>query len=90
MNVLFVPEAFEQYQSWMTKGTIKTLGRINTLIENARRTPFEGIGKPEALRGTFAGSWSRRIDAEHRLVYTVVQDSDEQTLVILACRGHYD
>ena len=91
MNVLFVPEAFEQYQSWMTKGTISTLKRINTLIENCQRTPFEGIGKPEALRGNLTGSWSRRIDTEHRLVYTVQQDAKgEKTLVILACRGHYN
>lgn len=89
MNVLFVPEAFDQYQSWMAKGTIKTLVRINSLIKECQRTPFEGTGKPEALRGNFAGSWSRRIDSEHRLVYNVTQNGDEQTLVILACRGHY-
>jgi toxin YoeB len=91
LNVLFVPEAWDQYQSWVSKGTIKTLVRINALIENCQRTPFEGIGKPEALRGNFAGSWSRRIDSEHRLIYAVTQDSEgEKALVILACRGHYN
>lgn len=90
MNVLFWPKGLEQYQSWMTKGTIKTLLKINSLIQECRRTPFEGTGKPEALRGAYSGSWSRRIDSEHRLVYAVEQVDGEETLVILACRGHYD
>ena len=63
----------------------KTFNRLNKLIESARRTPFSGIGKPEALRGNLSGFWSRRIDKEHRLVYRVVGD----TLEIAACRFHY-
>ena len=65
------------------------LRRINELIENARRTPFAGIGKPEPLKGEFSGWWSRRIDREHRLVYRVEGQADAQTLVIAACRFHY-
>lgn len=89
MRILFEPTAFEQYQSWMAKGTIKTLDRINLLIKDCQRSPFEGIGKPEPLRGNYAGSWSRRIDSEHRLIYAVIKDSESQTLVVLGCRGHY-
>ena len=64
----------------------KTLKRINALMQDALRHPFEGIGKPEALRENLSGFWSRRIDDTHRLVYTV-QDND---LAIIACRYHYE
>jgi toxin YoeB len=62
-----------------------TLKRINRLIEESLREPFEGIGKPEPLRHILAGCWSRRIDEEHRLVYLV----DGEDLVILQARFHY-
>jgi len=61
------------------------LRRLNRLIEDAARSPFSGIGKPEALRDDFAGWWSRRIDEEHRMVYRHEGDS----LVIAQCRFHY-
>ena len=59
------------------------------LIDNASRTPFAGLGKPEPLKGEFAGWWSRRIDREHRLVYRVEGVTTAQTLVIASCRFHY-
>jgi toxin YoeB len=62
------------------------LKRINALIRDALRSPYEGIGKPEALKANLSGYWSRRINEEHRLVYRV-KDTD---LVIVACRYHYD
>jgi toxin YoeB len=65
------------------------LTRINTLIENVRRTPFQGIGKPELLKGDLAGFWSRRITGEHRLVYTVAGKDDDQHVFIVQCRYHY-
>ena len=65
----------------------KKLRRINDLITAALRTPFEGEGKPEALRFQFAGCWSRRIDQEHRLIYAWDEKAD--TLTILQCRYHY-
>lgn len=89
MKIQFSEGAFDEYRSWMTKGTIPMLRRINTLIDNCVRTPFEGIGKPEPLRGDLSGLWSRRIDQEHRLIYTVASVDGEQVLVILGCRGHY-
>jgi len=63
----------------------KTLKRINLLIQDAMRNPFEGTGKPEPLRENLSGFWSRRIDETHRLVYTV----EGTTLVVIACRYHY-
>ena len=64
----------------------KTLKRINKLIADVLRTPFEGIGKPEALKENLSGFWSRRIDDSHRLVYAVT----ETHITIIACRYHYD
>jgi toxin YoeB len=76
--------AWEDYLYWQATD-IKTLARINLLIKEARRTPFQGIGKPEPLRGKLAGWWSRRIDQEHRLVYRPTDES----LLIAQCRYHY-
>ena len=64
----------------------KTLKRINALIQDALRHPFEGIGKPEALRENLSGFWSRRIDDTHRIVYTV----EVNDLAIIVCRYHYE
>jgi toxin YoeB len=83
-NLLFTDASWEDYEYWQTQDK-KTLRRLNELIKSARRTPFEGIGKPEALRGNLSGYWSRRINEEHRLVY---EASDDQ-LTIIACRYHY-
>ncbi len=66
------------------------LERVNRLIDDARRTPFTGLGKPEPLRGEFAGFWSRRINGEHRLIYRVAGRADvDQRIEIAACRYHY-
>lgn len=77
--------AWEDYLYWQGQDR-KTLKRINALIQDALRHPFEGIGKPEALRENLSGFWSRRIDDTHRLVYTVQDDE----LAIIACRYHYE
>ena len=76
--------AWEDYLHWQ-KTDKKKLKRINDLIKSAQRTPFEGTGKPEPLKGDLSGFWSRRIDQEHRLVYTV----SDGALIIAACRYHY-
>jgi len=81
----FTDEAWDQYQHWVRTDR-QTLKRLNTLIEDTLRHPFEGIGKPEMLRANLSGYWSRRITDEHRLVYRVQDD----TLVIIACRFHYE
>jgi toxin YoeB len=84
VNVVFLPNAFDQYVEWQQRDKAM-LRKINGLIEECRRHPFEGTGKPEALRGNLSGWWSRRIDREHRLVYRVADGS----LFIAQCRYHY-
>ncbi|MDW3686104.1 Txe/YoeB family addiction module toxin [Cupriavidus sp. CV2] len=83
-RVLFTPDAWEDYLYWQGQDR-KTLKRINQLIKDAQRTPFEGIGKPEPLVGNLTGFWSRRIDDTNRLVYDVIEDR----INIVACRYHY-
>lgn len=83
MKIVFTPHGWADYASWT--GDRKTLTRINRLITEAARDPGAGTGKPERLSGDLAGFWSRRIDQEHRLVYTV--DGDQ--LVIVQVRYHY-
>lgn len=83
-NVLFTPDAWDDYIYWQGQDR-KTLKRINELIKSAQRTPFEGIGKPEALKENLSGFWSRRIDDANRLVYEV---TDPQ-ISIISCRYHY-
>ncbi len=81
----FTPAAWGDYLYWQGQDK-KTLKRINALINEAARNPFEGMGKPEALRGDLSGYWSRRIDEVNRLVYQAT-DAD---LEIIACRHHYE
>ena len=83
-KITFTIDAWEDYVYRQNQDK-KTLRRINDLIKSAQRTPFEGIGKPEALRESLAGFWSRRIDETNRLVYGV-SDND---IAIISCRYHY-
>lgn len=85
MRLAFTPEGWEDYQHWVTNDR-KTLKRINRLIEDCLRDPFDGLGHPEPLRHVLAGAWSRRITQEHRLVYAV----DSADLVVHQCRYHYE
>ena len=85
MLITFSSHAWEDYTTWL-KEDRKMLSKINQLIKDIQRTPFEGIGKPEALKYDLGGYWSRRIDREHRLVYKI----DNETLIILSCKYHYD
>ncbi len=82
--ISFTLLAWEDYLYWSKKDK-KLLKRINALIKDIQRHPFEGIGKPEPLKFELAGMWSRRINSEHRLVCQIVDD----TLVIFHCRYHY-
>jgi toxin YoeB len=85
MRLLFVDESWEDYLYWQQTDK-KKLKRINELIRDIARHPFEGIGKPEPLRHKYSGFWSRRIDNEHRLIYKTEGDQ----IFILKCRFHYD
>ena len=84
MKLGFTETAWRDYL-WFQKHNQKLLRRINDLIKDTQRNPFRGIGKPEPLKGELSGYWSRRINAEHRLVYEVSND----VLTIIACRYHY-
>jgi toxin YoeB len=89
VKIVFLPRAWEQYLSWAADDA-KILARLNALVQDARRSPFRGIGKPEPLRDSLAGWWSRRITEQHRLVYRVVGKGEDRVLEILQCRFHYD
>ena len=83
-KLAWTDEAWVGYVYWQTQDR-KTLKRINRLIEDTKRHPFEGIGKPEPLRESLSGFWSRRIDQTNRLVYAV----DDEILTVISCRYHY-
>ncbi|MBL6996437.1 MAG: Txe/YoeB family addiction module toxin [Proteobacteria bacterium] len=83
-KLAWTDEAWKDYIYWQTQDK-KTLKRINKLINNTMRQPFEGIGKPEPLRENLSGFWSRRIDDTNRLVYAV----DDDFITIISCRYHY-
>lgn len=84
MDLFWDQSAWEDYQFWIDNDK-KVLRKINALIKECQRTPFEGTGKPEPLRQNLSGFWSRRITGEHRLVYKVEND----VLFIAQCRYHY-
>ena len=84
MRIIFSSQAWDEYLYWQ-KTDRKKLGKINYLIKEIMRTPYQGSGKPEPLRHALAGWWSRRIDDEHRLVYKVEADS----VMIAQVRQHY-
>lgn len=84
MQKIWDEEAWEDYLYWQTHDK-KTLKRINNLIKDIERNPFEGLGKPEPLKHELSGFWSRRIDEQNRIVYRVQND----ILQIAQCRTHY-
>lgn len=85
MNKAWFDEAWEDYLYWQLQDK-KMLKRINTLLKDIERNSFEGLGKPEPLKGELSGFWSRRIDDTHRLVYRIRGG----VLEVLSCKGHYD
>ena len=84
MKLIFAEKAWEDYLYWLKTGR-KTVNRINALIKDIKREPFNGIGKPEPLKHALSGYWSRRINDEHRIVYKIQQDS----LLLAQLRYHY-
>ena len=85
MIITFSKNAWEDYSSWLTEDK-NMLRKINDLIKEIQRTPYEGKGKPEPLKYDLTGFWSRRIDREHRLVYQV----KDHVILIYSCKYHYD
>jgi toxin YoeB len=84
VKLVFSEHAWEEYLHWQ-KTDRKVLQRINALIRDVQRTPFEGVGKPEPLKHALSGYWSRRITDEHRLVYKVEGD----LILVAQLRYHY-
>lgn len=84
MNKIWFDKAWDDYLYWQ-KEDKQMLKRVNQLIKDTEREPYDGIGKPEALKGELSGFWSKRIDHTHRLVYRIADGN----LEILSCRGHY-
>lgn len=85
MRIIFSKNSWQDYTSWQNEDK-QILIKINNLIKDIQRTPYEGLGKPEPLKYDLKGLWSRRIDREHRLVYQVAG----KDLLIYSCRFHYD
>lgn len=85
MRILWEERAWDEYCYWQLQDR-KTLKRINTLIRDIQRDSFNGIGKPEPLKGKLTGYWSRRIDDANRIVYTVVKNA----VIIISCKNHYN
>jgi toxin YoeB len=84
MLLSFRKQAWEDYLYWFQTDP-KMCKRIHELIRDTQRTPFDGIGKPEALKNNYKGFWSRRIDKEHRMIYAVT----EEALILIQLRHHY-
>lgn len=89
MKVVFTEQGWEEFPYWMETDRRIAL-KITGLIRSIRQDAFRGMGKPEPLRHTLAGCWSRRITGEHRLVYQVSGKGDDQICAIIQCRFHYD
>lgn len=85
MRLLWEDRAWNDYLYWQTQDK-KALKRINALIKDIQRNVFEGIGKPEPLKGNLSGYWSRRIDETNRITYY----EQDGIIYIVSCRGHYD
>jgi len=85
MRITFSKNSWEEYISWQSDDK-QMLRKINELIKDIQRHPYDGLGKPEPLKYDLAGFWSRRIDREHRLVYQVIDNQ----ILIYSCRYHYD
>jgi len=88
MKILFTEDAWADYQHWQRHDR-RTLKRINELIRDIQRDPYDGIGKPEPLKAHLSGWWSRRITGEPRLVYRVAGEGDRRRVEIAQCRYHY-
>ena len=85
MNLLWDDRAWNEYCAWQQEDR-KTLRRINDLLKDIKRSPFQGIGKPEPLKENLSGWWSRRIDETNRIVY---REIDKETIAIASCKHHY-
>ena len=84
LEILFMPSAWRDL-GWQVQNDIKLVKKIYYVLENTSKTPFEGIGQPEALKANYSGYWSRRINLEHRIIYKVESDK----IIVFSLKGHY-
>lgn len=89
MEIIYTPRAIQDLVYWRKSGNKAIQKKISALIDSIELNPFEGIGKPEPLKHNLSGSWSRRINKEHRLIYEISSDNEIIILEIQSLRGHY-
>lgn len=89
MEIVYSSQAVKDLEFWKKSGNKSVQKKINELISDILKHPFEGIGKPEALKHQLSGKWSRRINSEHRLIYEIRLDGSIAILGILSLKGHY-
>jgi toxin YoeB len=85
MEIEFTYQAKDDLEFWKKSNNVSVLKKIRKLLEDIARTPYSGIGKPEALKYSLSGCWSRRINKEHRIIYEVINDK----IVVYSLKGHY-
>lgn len=90
MEIVFSRKAENDLEFWSKSGNKKILKKISELLQAIQESPFEGIGKPEQLKYSLSGVWSRRIDQEHRLVYEIIDENTIEILNIISLKGHYE
>ncbi|RQP10972.1 MAG: Txe/YoeB family addiction module toxin [Chryseobacterium sp.] len=90
MEIVLSPKAKRDLEFWTRSGNKKVLKKIADLIREIQNNPYEGVGKPEALKYDLSGKWSRRIDREHRLIYQITDADNLEILNILSLKGHYE
>lgn len=90
MEVIYSEKAQKDREYWKKSGNKAIMNKITALIEDIMIRPFEGIGKPEALKHQLSGKWSRRINQEHRIIYRVTEENTIEILDILSLKGHYE
>jgi toxin YoeB len=90
VEVIYSEKAQKDREFWKKSGNKAVMNKISALIEDIQLHPYEGIGKPEPLKHQLSGSWSRRINQEHRIIYKVTNENTIEILDILSLKGHYE
>ena len=90
MEIIFSNKAKKDIEFWSKSGNKLIIKKISELLRAIQENPFEGIGKPEPLKYSLSGVWSRRINQEHRLVYEIVDENTIEILNIISAKGHYE
>lgn len=90
MEIRYSKKAEKDLAFWVKSGNKAIIKKISVLIKAIQENPFEGIGKPEALKHDLVGYWSRRIDSEHRIIYEIIDENTIDILSIISLKGHYE